>query len=197
MKYPIRKLILYAVSAALFVQICEYRYNLGNKIENKSLAAFSSKKMELVAENLRLENGDLPLEVYLEDPYGPYSVKRKDCQVVNAASSMGAPYESYVFMRCLVDGQAKMFIAEAYVSRDLIDVGTFYEADHYKYKLSFAKKLICTFAVFLLFVLSPYLPFKRAKSSGEMLEREIADTEEFDRMLAEGRKKRQAEQNCK
>lgn len=157
-------------------------------------------------------NNDSPQIVYLNSRLDSVTVARDECRFATAGySNEFGSYKPYFYFRCNIDHREKILFAQfhSYPDSEKVSLDVFRESVFQPHGLSFAERAGYSLLVFVVLYLLSHRKFNEWLSKGrgkrivewlgsghgtnDALEREIEETEAFDRMLAEGKKNREKE----
>lgn len=155
-------------------------------------------------------NNDSPQIVYLNSRLDSVTVARDECRFATAGySNEFGSYKPYFYFRCNIDHREKILFAQfhSYPDSEKVSLDVFRESVFQPHGLSFAERAGYSLLVFVVLYLLSHRKLKewlrkgRGKrivewlgsghSTNDALEREIEETEAFDRILAEGKAKRE------
>lgn len=157
-------------------------------------------------------DNDSPQIVYLNSRLDSVTVARDECRFATAGySNEFGSYKPYFYFRCNIDHREKILFAQfhSYPDSEKVSLDVFRESVFQAHGFSFAERAGYSLLVFVVLCLlshrklNEWLRKGRGKriiewlgsghGTNDALEREIEETEAFDRMLAEGKKNREKE----
>ena len=193
-KPKLKTVIFLAIMAPIMVQILEERYNLDYRKHKPTIYKIDDSTTALIHEALDADS-TYPLRALLQDSQDTLSVTKNDCRF-ETAGSYGPKYKPLAFILCKIDGREKQFSAtfRQYPDYQKVTFNLFIEIPEPRYKLPLGKRILYSFGIFVLLTLLSFVQTKRRfrnpLDTRSAMDKEIWETEEFDRILAEGKAKR-------
>ncbi len=211
LKTKIRKILPLAIAAPMIVFAIEARIGPRSGLENADIRGIGPVTARALYDAYA-RNNDSPQIVYLDSRLDSCTVAREDCQFATAGySNEFGSYKPYFYFRCNIDHREKILFAQfhSYPDSEKVSLDVFRESVFQPHGLSFAERAGYSLLVFVVLYLLSHRKFNEWLSKGrgkrivewlgsghgtnDALEREIEETEAFDRMLAEGKKNREKE----
>lgn len=193
-KPSLKTVIFLAIMAPIMVLIMEERYNLSYSKQKPTIYKIDDSTTALIHETLDADS-TYPLKALLVDSQDTISVAKSDCRF-ETVGSYGQKYKPRAFILCKIDSHEKEFSAtfRQYPDYHKATFDLFIEIPEPRYKLPLGKRVLYSFGMFVLLTLSACVRTDRKPrnllDTGYAMDKEIEETEEFDRILAEGKAKR-------
>ncbi|SHH91573.1 hypothetical protein SAMN05720761_1436 [Fibrobacter sp. UWCM] len=209
LKTKIRKILPLAIAAPMIVFAIEARIGPRSAFEDADIRRLDFQTVTNLHSAYVRDYVDSQI-VYLNSQLDSCTVAREDCQFATAGygNEFGS-YKPYIYFKCDIDKREKILFSQFryYPDSEKVSLSIFRESVFQAHGFSFAERAGYSLLVFVVLCLlshrklNEWLRKGRGKrivewlgsghGTNDALEREIEETEAFDRMLAEGKAKRE------